>query len=93
MQREEQAHSPTKSEWDSADVKAYKCIQMLALRKASGIVQMQNWQSVHLKARVIVLGKGTAKQAVRSLIGKGVGARKGWWCSNPSVLTAEKFAI
>ena len=34
MQREEQARSPTKSEWDSADVKAYKCIQMLVLRKA-----------------------------------------------------------
>ena len=34
VQREEQARSPTKSEGDSADVKAYKCIQMLALRKA-----------------------------------------------------------
>ena len=29
------------------------------------------------EARVIVLGKGTAKQAVRSLIGKGVGAERG----------------
>ena len=31
--------SPTKSESDSADVKAYKCIQMIALRKAGGIVR------------------------------------------------------
>lgn len=49
------------------------------------------------RARVIVLGKVTAKQAVRSLKGKGVGARQGivwfWegWCGNPSVLTAKKF--
>ena len=40
--------SPTKSGWDSADVKAYKCIQMIALRKARGIVWMQNQQSVHM---------------------------------------------
>ena len=44
MQREGQAHSPTKSGWDSADVKAYKCIQMIALRKASGIVRFwEGW--------------------------------------------------
>ena len=44
MQREGQAHSPTKSGWDSADVKAYKCIKMIALRKASGIVRFwEGW--------------------------------------------------
>lgn len=40
----DKAHSPTKSGWDSADVKAYKCIQMIALRKASGIVRFwEGW--------------------------------------------------
>ena len=57
MFREEQAHSPTKSERDSADVKAYKCIQMIALRKVGGIVRMLNKQSVY-KASVVVQSKG-----------------------------------
>ena len=33
--------SPTKSERDSADVKAYQRIQMIALRKAGGIVRVR----------------------------------------------------
>ena len=38
--------SPTKSERYSADVKAFKCIQMLALRKAGGIVRFwKGWWS------------------------------------------------
>ena len=49
--------SPTKSERDSADVKAYKCIQMIALRKVGGIVRMLNKQSVY-KASVVVQSKG-----------------------------------
>ena len=34
-----QAHSPTKSGWDSADTESYRRIQMLALRKVRGIVR------------------------------------------------------
>ena len=49
--------SITKSERDSADVKAYKCIQMIALRKVGGIVRMLNKQSVY-KASVVVQSKG-----------------------------------
>ena len=41
VQREEQAHSPTKSRCDSADVKPYKHTQIIALRKAKVIVQTQ----------------------------------------------------
>ena len=39
LQREGQARSPTKSEWDSADAKPTKHTQMLTIRKASGIVR------------------------------------------------------
>ena len=39
MQREEQAHSPTNSEWDSLKAKPYKHTQTLTLRKVSGIVR------------------------------------------------------
>ena len=39
MRREGQAHSPTKSGCDSADVKAYRRIQMLALQKARVVVR------------------------------------------------------
>ena len=39
------------------DAKPTKHTQTLILRKASGIVQMQNWQSVHM-ARVVVRGEG-----------------------------------
>ena len=47
MQREGQAHSPTKREWDSADAKPYKHTHTLALRKVRGIVRMRNRRSVH----------------------------------------------
>ena len=46
-----------KARCDSADAKPYKHTQTLALRKASGIVQMQNWQSVHM-ARVLAIFEG-----------------------------------
>ena len=52
MQREGQAHSPTKREWDSADAKPYKHTHTLALRKVRGIVRMRNRRSVH-KASVV----------------------------------------
>ena len=52
MQREGQAHSPTKRENDSANVKPYKHTQTLALRKVRGIVRMRNRRSVH-KASVV----------------------------------------
>ena len=43
MRREGQAHSPTKSGCDSADVKAYRRIQMLALQKARVVVRGEGW--------------------------------------------------
>ena len=36
MQREGQAHSPTKSEWDSADVKAYRAYRCWDYEKQMG---------------------------------------------------------
>ncbi len=57
VQREGQAPRPTKSGWGSSNAKTYKHTQTLALRKASGIVRMQNKQSVHLRASVVVRGK------------------------------------
>ena len=39
------------------DAKPTKHTQTLILRKASGIVQMQNWQSVHM-ARVLAIFEG-----------------------------------
>ena len=61
---------------------------------AQSFARMRNQQSVHL-ARVIVLGKGTAKPTERSFKGKGVGDFRGivrFWkvmrsdgrCGNPS---------
>ena len=50
MQREGQAHSPTKSESDSADVKPYKHTQTLTLRKARGIVQIRSHTSTQTLA-------------------------------------------
>ena len=48
--------SPTKSGWDSADVKAYKCIQMIALRKARGIVRF--WK--------VMRGEGVCDNNIKS---------------------------
>ncbi|CBL33708.1 hypothetical protein ES1_05890 [[Eubacterium] siraeum V10Sc8a] len=41
VQREGQAHSPTKSECDSSNAKPYKHTQTLALRKVGGIVRVR----------------------------------------------------
>ncbi len=63
---------------------------------AQSFARMRNQQSVHM-ARVIVLGKGTAKPTERSFKGKGVGDFRGiarFWkvmrsdgrCGNPPVV-------
>ncbi len=55
-----------------------------------GLTEQQNLTLFRGEARVMVLGKGTAKQAKRSFKGKGVGGFRGivrfWeeWCGNPS---------
>ena len=61
VQREEQARQGCLSVCAQVlckDAKPTKHTQTLILRKVGGIVQMQNWQSVHLKARVFVVFEG-----------------------------------
>ena len=45
MQLEGQAHSPTKSGWDSADTESYRRIKMLALRKVRGIMRFWKFRA------------------------------------------------
>ena len=45
-----------------------------------------------LSAGLLFFCNGCVGMAVFGATG-GVGAMRGWWCGNPSVLTAEKFAI
>ena len=49
VQREEQAHSPTNSEWDSSKAKPYKHTQTISVRKVSGIVRFwRGWCEARL---------------------------------------------